>query len=96
MFDINDPSSVWLNVTNFVLGIVTVICCAIVGKAVYADLRARFGRRKRMAADDHAFVIPQLGITMADGGKKLQGDFKDRGNGSSAPQDEENIFRSEN
>lgn len=96
MFNFNDPNTFWLNVTNIILGLVTVICCAAVGRGVYQDLRARFRRRVPATVDSHAFVIRELGITMADGGKRVDGNLKDRGNGSNTTGDERNIFRSEN
>jgi hypothetical protein len=96
MFDFNDPNTFWLNVTNFILGLVTLICCVVVGRGVYQDVRARLRKRGTVIVDDHAFIIPELGITMADGGKRSEGNLKDRGNGSHTAGDERNIFRSEN
>lgn len=96
MFNFNDPNTVWLNVTNLVLGLVTLICCVAVGRGVYLDVRERLRKRVHVSLDDHAFFMPDLGITMADGGERLDGNLKRRGNNSKAPEDEENIFRSEN
>jgi hypothetical protein len=65
---------------NAVLGIVVLICCAAVGVGIVQELAARRKRRAAMAAmdqevsdlvagfDGHAFHVPQLGLTMADGG----------------------------
>jgi hypothetical protein len=65
---------------NAVLGIVVLICCAAVGVGIVQELAARRRKRATMAAmdqavadlvagfDGHAFQIPQLGLTMADGG----------------------------
>jgi hypothetical protein len=96
MFDFNDPNTFWLNVTNVILGLVTLICCVVVGRGVYQDIRARLRKRAPVTVDDHTFIIPELGITMADGGKRLEGKMKDRGNGAKTAGDEGNIFRSEN
>ncbi len=79
-----DPSTYWLTLTNAALGIVVVICCVAVAFGVVQELAAR---RKRKAAlsgldrevadlvkayrDGHAFDVPELGITMADGGDEL-------------------------
>ena len=46
MFNFNDPNTFWLNVTNIVLGLVTLICCVAVGRGVLsgcqsADEKAR-------------------------------------------------------
>jgi hypothetical protein len=81
---LSDPSTYWLNIMNFALGAVVVVCCAIVGFGVMQELAAR--RRKRAAAagldrevsdlvatyDGHAFHTPELGLTMADGGEPVR------------------------
>lgn len=68
---------------NIVLGVVVLICCAAVGAGVFQELAAR--RKKRVALsgldrevsdlvasyDGHAFHVPTLGVTMADGGDPL-------------------------
>ena len=79
-----DASTYWLTLTNIALGLVTLICCAAVGIGVAQELVAR--RKKKLAlskldrevtdlvasyGDRHAFNIPGLGITMADGGEEL-------------------------
>jgi hypothetical protein len=79
----NDPSTYWLTVTNIALGLVTLICIVAVGIGVVQELAAR--ARKRAAlnkldaevaalvasySDGHAFDIPSLGVTMADGGEE--------------------------
>jgi len=80
----NDPSTYWLTITNIALGLVTLICCAAVGIGVVQELAAR--RKKKTAlskldrevadlvasyGDGHAFHVPGLGVTMADGGEEL-------------------------
>ena len=96
MFNFNDPNTFWLNVTNIVLGLVTLICCVAVGRGVYQDVRARLRKRVSGRVDDHVFVIPELGITMADGGERLDKNVSKRNNNSKPAGDEKNIFRSEN
>jgi len=68
---------------NIGLGIVVLICCAAVAFGVVQELAAR--RKKRaltsdldrevsdllLTYDGHAFDVPGLGVTMADGGEKL-------------------------
>ena len=80
----SDPSTYWLNVTNIALGVITLICCAAVGIGILQELALR--RRKRAAMskldsevadlvtsfDGHAFNVPGLGLTMADGGEELK------------------------
>ena len=78
----NDPSTYWLTVTNIVLGLVTLACTVAIGIGVVQELAAR--RKKRAAlssldrevsdlfatfGDGHAFNVPNLGVTMADGGE---------------------------
>jgi hypothetical protein len=73
MFDLNDPNTFWLNVTNIALGVVTLICCMVVGYGVVMEVLVRVRRRKAslVEADDHALLVSDLGITMADGGARV-------------------------
>ena len=80
----NDPSTYWLTFTNAALGIVVLICCAAVAVGVIQEIVAK---RKKVSAmskldrevndlmnsyqDGHAFHLPELGITMADGGEEM-------------------------
>jgi hypothetical protein len=69
---------------NAVLGLVVLICCAAVGLGIVQELAARRRKRAAMAAmdrevsdlvagfDGHAFQVPQLGLTMADGGVPVE------------------------
>ena len=74
----SDPSTYWLTITNIMLGVVTVLCCLAVAFGVVQELAAR--RKKKAAeasglapsfSDGHAFGLPQLGLTMADGGEPV-------------------------
>jgi hypothetical protein len=81
---VSDPSTYWLTFTNVALGLITVICCVAVGIGILQELAAR--RRKQAALskldeevsdlvsslDGHAFNVPGLGVTMADGGEELR------------------------
>jgi hypothetical protein len=80
---LSDPSATWLNIMNISLGLVVLICCAAVALGVLQELAAR--RRKRASASQldrelneligsyggHAFHVPGLGVTMADGGEPV-------------------------
>jgi hypothetical protein len=77
---LNDPSTYWLTITNIGLGVVTVLCFLAVAFGVVQELAAR--RKKKAAeaeaaglapsfSDGHAFGLPQLGLTMADGGEPV-------------------------
>ena len=80
----SDPSTYWLTITNIGLGLVVLICCGAVALGVLQELAAK--RRKRAEIsnldrevadlvagfqDGHAFHVPGLGLTMADGGEEL-------------------------
>jgi hypothetical protein len=76
--DPNDPSVLWLNLTNIVLGVVMLICCGVIAFAVVREVLARVRSGARLTGalprsgfvpDDHTFAIPELGLTMADGGE---------------------------
>jgi hypothetical protein len=60
----------WLNVTNVALGILTLVCLLVVGYGVVLELLPRL-RRRSVAEDDHAVLTPELGLTMADGGRRI-------------------------
>ena len=81
----SDPSTYWLNVTNIALGVVVLICCIAVGIGVLQELAAKRKKHAALSAldtevtdlvnsfnDGHAFHLPQLGLTMADGGEELK------------------------
>lgn len=64
----------WLNVTNIVLGLVTLACILVIGFATLREIRQRVKAKERVEMDDHSFVVSGLGVTMADGGKKTDDD----------------------
>ena len=81
----NDPSTYWLTVTNIALGVVTLLCCIAVGVGVVQEVAAKHRKRASLAkldgevadlvasfGDGHAFHVPTLGVTMADGGEELK------------------------
>jgi hypothetical protein len=81
---VNDPSTYWLTFTNISLGVVTLICCIAVAAGVIQEIAVR--RRKKAALSNldsevtnlvnsyggHAFNVPGLGVTMADGGEEIE------------------------
>jgi hypothetical protein len=71
VFDISDPKTLWLNLTNIALGLVTLVCLALIAKAVWGDLRARARKTVDGVVDSHAYTVDGLGLTMADGGERL-------------------------
>lgn len=68
---------------NIALGVVVLLCCVAVAYGIMQEFAAR--RRKRAALagldrevthlvsgyDGHAFHVPELGLTMADGGEPV-------------------------
>lgn len=79
----SDPSTYWLTVTNVVLGAVVLICCVAVAIGIFQEVAARRKKAAAMSKLDrevadlvseyggHAFQVPGLGVTMADGGEPL-------------------------
>jgi hypothetical protein len=78
----------WLNMTNFALGMVTVVAVVLVFSAVGWDLLVRKvhtaraprgldlssldGELRAMLQGSHSMYEPGLGLTMADGGEKIE------------------------
>jgi hypothetical protein len=84
----------WFNLTNFALGIITLLAVAVVFVAVGWDLTALWLRKVRESdrvdlgaadagdikagleawwhAEPHSLSVPELGLTMADGGEKIE------------------------
>lgn len=77
MFDLVTPETFWLTVVNVALGLVCLACVALVVGALVRDVMERrkaAADAKHPVADDHAFLVPGLGATMADGGERLPDD----------------------
>ncbi len=77
--------TMWLNITNFALGIVTLIALLVVFFAVGWDLLVRKVRapevnlqnidadlKALLHSGSHSFSVPELGLTMADGGERIE------------------------
>ncbi len=105
MQSFTDPETLWLDLTNLALGIVTLACLVIVGKSIVQEVYVRVRNRVLVHADDHAMLAPGLGLTMADGGEPI----KKRGNvfnlraskraqtpDKGSDEDSPNIIRSDN
>jgi len=70
MYAPDGPDTFWLNFTNIALGLVTLACVIAVLAGVVHELGHRIATRQKLA-DDHAFDTPELGLTMADGGERI-------------------------
>lgn len=89
----------WLNLTNAMLGLVTLICLVAVGRIIIPELLAKLAARRarvRVEEDSHAFDLSGLGITMADGGERLDETSYSAYRSSDQDDDPPNIIRSEN
>jgi hypothetical protein len=70
--EVFEPETMWLNITNIALGVMTLLCVGVVAWGVFSELAERMRAKSLVAAtDDHTFAIQGLGFTMADGGKKV-------------------------
>lgn len=81
-----DNWTMWLNVTNFALGLVTLIALLVVffavgwdlllrkaGKSAEVDLNNVDAELKALLhSGSHSFFTPDLGLTMADGGERIR------------------------
>ena len=77
MYGADGTDTFWLDFTNIALGLVTLVCVIVVAAGVVRELGHRFARARRLA-DDHAFHSPELGVTMADGGERIDRERTDR------------------
>jgi len=90
-----DSETFWLNTTNIVLGLVTLVCLVMVGRVAFQEIMVRIKNHATATVhDDHALFVSELGLTMADGGEKI-GAKKDS-HQSLSTDNESNIIRSEN
>jgi len=71
MYGPDGPDTFWLTFTNIALGLVTILCLLVVAGGVVRELLHRRAQRALAGADDHAFATPALGVTMADGGERV-------------------------
>ncbi len=78
----------WLNVTNIALGVIVVLALLLVAYGVVwelvirhkkqAGVRDRDGEMQAMLHNEfaHSLAVPELGLTMADGGEHVKPDAK--------------------
>ena len=77
--------TMWLNITNFALGLVTLVALLVVFLSVgwdllvrkvkapaHVDLRNIDSDLKALLHGSHSFTVPEFGLTMADGGEKVE------------------------
>lgn len=93
-----DPETMWLNLTNAALGLLTVVCIVAVVRVALQEWLWRTTEHVNEALPDdtHAFDIAGLGITMADGGERLDEAKRIRRMNDASDDDPPNIIRSDN
>ena len=69
--DWSNPETFWLNAINLMLGLVTLACVGAIAYGLAGDLLAKVRQRTKEAKDLHALHLPELGLTMADGGEPV-------------------------
>jgi hypothetical protein len=71
----------WLNMTNLALGVVTLLALLLVFGAFMWEIAPKWRRKKvafeeelraRWQSPSHSLAVPELGLTMADGGEELK------------------------
>jgi hypothetical protein len=67
----SDPQTLWLNIVNALLGIVTIAMLLVVVGVVVHDLllKWRMAHAAARELEPHTYFAPALGLTMADGGE---------------------------
>jgi hypothetical protein len=73
MFDLSNPQS-WELITNLALVLVALITFVYLGAGAFRKAVSRSAVRvtDALRRDPHTLVLHDLGITMADGGEKIQ------------------------
>jgi hypothetical protein len=77
MFGVNwsDPQTLWLNITNLALGLITLAALALLGAGIIREVVLQRRRAREINGLDHELEhmlhVPGLGLTMADGGEPL-------------------------
>ena len=70
-----DTEILWLNLTNAGLGLATLAGIGVLAWAVLREVAEKVkSRASAHALDPHSAFIPELGLTMADGGEKVDED----------------------
>lgn len=73
----SDPQTLWLNLTNIGLGVITLASVLVAAGGVTRELmirRLRMHEAGRLDDEMHTLLVPELGLTMADGGQPVRDD----------------------
>lgn len=73
MFDPSTPDAFWLDITNAALGLFCLACLVAFAWSIARDVRDKQRERSldRAQSEMHVLHSPELGLTMADGGRPL-------------------------
>jgi len=86
MFDWVNGETLWI-LMNRILGIVALACGIVVSLDIVRGVRLQIKARQQLVPlDDHAFDLPGLGLTMADGGERKP--EKTKADGAAAKKEE--------
>ncbi|HKN23741.1 MAG TPA: hypothetical protein VJX72_02760 [Candidatus Acidoferrum sp.] len=75
----------WLNITNIALGVIVVLAVLLVAYGVVWELANRHKKHADVNAEmqtmlhnefSHSLAVPELGLTMADGGEQVKSPAK--------------------
>jgi hypothetical protein len=74
MWDFLNANEFWLLFVNAILGLTTLICMLVIGRVAIREIveKRNVGKWLKELDDDHAFVVSDLGVTMADGGERVE------------------------
>jgi hypothetical protein len=72
-----DTEILWLNLTNAGLGLATLAGIGVLAWTAVRELAERAKSHVSVRSlDPHSIYVPELGLTMADGGEKIDEDEK--------------------
>jgi hypothetical protein len=73
MKELFQSEEVWLVLTNIILAVSALICAVVIVRIAFQEIRERRRIKSLLVhlTDDKTFVVSNLGITMADGGKRV-------------------------
>jgi hypothetical protein len=73
MCSLVDPKTIWLLLTNLILGLAVVVCSAMIVWCLMKDVlrRRRDKREESLVASDYLDGLENLGVSLPDGGKRI-------------------------
>jgi hypothetical protein len=73
MCSLVDPKTIWLLLTNLILGLAVVVCSAMIVWCLMKDVlrRRRDKREESLVPSDYLDGLENLGVSLPDGGKRI-------------------------